>query len=182
MLVKKSFYFARHGETDYNLQNICAGGTTDCPLNETGKKQALGLRDKLSGIEIHQVISSSLKRAMQTAEIAHSKSYSIEHGMREWDLGDLEGKPSSLLFQHVENLPEHLSLPGGESRQDLKQRVVTSVNKALMACEGNVLFVSHGGVYWALHEIINEPCIEHIDNAALVHFQVYQQGWKIVKI
>lgn len=182
MLVKKSFYFARHGETDYNLRNICAGGTTDCPLNETGKGQALALRTKLSGIKIHQVVSSSMQRAMQTAEIAHSKSYSIEAGIREWDLGEFEGKSASLFLQHIDTLPNHLPLLGGESKDDLKQRVVATINKTLASCEGDVLFVSHGGVYWALCHALNEPPLEHIGNAELVHFQMLDHGWKIVKI
>lgn len=182
MLVKKSFYFARHGETDHNRQNICAGGMVDCPLNETGKMQALVLKAKLSDIKIDQVVSSSMQRAMQTAEIAHSEFYSIEPEIREWDLGDLEEKPVSLLLQHVENLPGHLPLPGGESKDDLKQRVIAAVNKALISCEGDVLFVSHGGVYWALLDVIKDPCIEHIGNAELVHFQAINDGWKIVKL
>lgn len=182
MLVKKSFYFARHGETDYNLRNVCAGGTVDCPLNETGKRQALTLRAKLSGINIHQVVSSSMQRAMQTAEIAHSPSYLIEPEIREWDLGELEEKPMPLLLQRIANLPDHLPIPGGESKDDLQLRVVAAVNKALISCNGDVLFVSHGGVYWVLLDAIKEPVTEHIGNAELVHFQALNHGWKIVKI
>ncbi|HXF90505.1 MAG TPA: histidine phosphatase family protein, partial [Candidatus Nitrosotenuis sp.] len=37
MLVKKSFYFVRHGETDHNRRLLCAGGGTDIPLNEIGQ-------------------------------------------------------------------------------------------------------------------------------------------------
>jgi len=37
----------RHGETDGNVRNIIQGAGIDCPLNETGKKQAALLRDRL---------------------------------------------------------------------------------------------------------------------------------------
>ena len=37
----------RHGETDGNVKNIVQGAGIDCPLNETGKKQAALLRDRL---------------------------------------------------------------------------------------------------------------------------------------
>ena len=36
----------RHGETDGNVRNIVQGAGIDCPLNETGKKQAALLRDR----------------------------------------------------------------------------------------------------------------------------------------
>lgn len=198
MLVKKSFYFARHGETDYNRRGVCAGGMIDCPINETGREQALVLRDKLSDIKIHQVISSSMQRARQTTEIAYSFSYSIEPGIREWELGELEEQPASSLFQYTEKLPNHLPIPGGESKDDLQQRVVAAINKALMSCEGNILFVSHGGVYWSLLKAVDVPVtkrvdknkieswgetdILHIGNAELVHFQAMDGGWNIVKI
>jgi probable phosphoglycerate mutase len=70
MLLKKSFYFVRHGETDYNLHYLCAGGKIDAPLNKTGTLQARSLREKISSLAISKVICSPLRRTVQTAMLA----------------------------------------------------------------------------------------------------------------
>jgi probable phosphoglycerate mutase len=41
-------YFARHGQTDWNLQKKLQG-LADIPLNETGKLHARDVRDELNG-------------------------------------------------------------------------------------------------------------------------------------
>ena len=50
-----SIYFARHGETVWNVENkIC--GMTDSPLTEKGRQQAreLGQKVKESGVHIRR--------------------------------------------------------------------------------------------------------------------------------
>ena len=51
-----SIYFARHGETVWNVENkIC--GMTDSPLTEKGRQQAreLGQKVKESGVHIDEI-------------------------------------------------------------------------------------------------------------------------------
>lgn len=61
-------YLIRHGETDWNLQQLLQG-STDIPLNQNGidlaKETAEGLRD----VPFDLIFTSPLKRARQTAEI-----------------------------------------------------------------------------------------------------------------
>ncbi len=40
MLIKKSFYFARHGQTEWNKQQLCQGHQ-DIELNEAGRQEAM---------------------------------------------------------------------------------------------------------------------------------------------
>ena len=54
-----SIYFARHGETVWNVENkIC--GMTDSPLTEKGRQQAreLGRKVKESGVHIDEILYS----------------------------------------------------------------------------------------------------------------------------
>lgn len=61
-------YVARHGKTLWNEQNrIC--GRTDIELSETGIAQAKALAAEVKKYNIDYIISSPLKRALQTSAI-----------------------------------------------------------------------------------------------------------------
>ena len=64
-----SIYFARHGETVWNVENkIC--GMTDSPLTAHGQEQArqLGALVRDSGLQIDEILYSPLSRAADTAK------------------------------------------------------------------------------------------------------------------
>ena len=64
-----NIYFARHGETVWNVENkIC--GMTDSPLTEKGRQQAreLGRKVRKSGVRIDEILYSPLSRAADTAK------------------------------------------------------------------------------------------------------------------
>lgn len=94
-------YFARHGETDWNVINRTQGWT-DIPLNSTGVAQAEALREKLAKLDyaFDAVYTSPLKRAYQTAEIATAGQYPllIDDRLKERNCGEFEGKPRTLIF------------------------------------------------------------------------------------
>ena len=52
-------YLVRHGETDWNLQERMQG-QADNPLNDTGRKQAKIVADKLREINFDAAFSSTL--------------------------------------------------------------------------------------------------------------------------
>ena len=58
----------RHGETAYNAEGRYTG-RTDIGLNEEGCMQAKILAEKLKTVPIDIIISSTLKRARETAII-----------------------------------------------------------------------------------------------------------------
>ena len=127
------FYLVRHGQTDWNRAGKIQG-TTDIPLNETGRQQAEQLAAVLkersgypAGTRIDAVYTSPLARAFQTAEIlAKEGKLPLRRltGLRERDFGCWEGKS----WQQVEaEYPDEFHLwreqpmvgipSGGESRK-----------------------------------------------------------------
>ena len=70
--INKSFYFLRHGETDWNKQQKIMG-QSDIPLNETGVLQAKTVVEKIQVLSIDVIVTSPLKRAYKTAEIIGNK-------------------------------------------------------------------------------------------------------------
>ena len=63
------FYFVRHGQTVWNVENkIC--GATDIELTELGHQQAIETGNKILEMGIHadEILSSPLVRALDTAK------------------------------------------------------------------------------------------------------------------
>ena len=63
------FYFTRHGQTIWNVENkIC--GATDIALTDLGHQQAIDLRSKIAqeDLGIDEILYSPLMRAADTAK------------------------------------------------------------------------------------------------------------------
>jgi broad specificity phosphatase PhoE len=70
----KEIYFIRHGQTDENLLGIRQGSEIDSELNELGRNQAKKTgkylkKYRINGKKFDCIISSPMKRAVETAEI-----------------------------------------------------------------------------------------------------------------
>jgi broad specificity phosphatase PhoE len=68
-ILNKSFYFVRHGQTDWNKKQDTLCHTPDIQLNSTGVKQVEDVRSGINALNISKIYSSPLMRAKQTAEI-----------------------------------------------------------------------------------------------------------------
>ena len=103
-----SIYFARHGETVWNVENkIC--GMTDSPLTEKGRQQAreLGQKVKESGVHIDEILYSPLSRAADTAKAvaeATGLPARCEPRLREQCFGKYEGTtPGRRRVSHLQD-------------------------------------------------------------------------------
>ena len=91
-------YLCRHGETEYNAQSLLQGSGIDASLNELGRTQAASLADTLSATRLDEVASSTLSRAVETADaVASLQAASVQRsrhaGLVELCHGSLEGVP-----------------------------------------------------------------------------------------
>jgi broad specificity phosphatase PhoE len=144
-----SFWFLRHGETDWNAQNL-SQGNVDIPLNETGLAQARSASLLLRNKGIKQIISSPLSRAKVTADIAAAElglPVQVDEGLREVAFGVKEGKPMADWFQHwVDGL---MTPEGAESFPALTTRAVAAINRCITR-PPVVLVVAHGALFRAM--------------------------------
>lgn len=88
--------FTRHGETEWNRQ-MRIQGTTNIPLNDTGRQNSKIAGEKLNVFDIVAVYTSQLDRAIETAKIMidaskHTiPSSTIDERIVEKDFGKFEG-------------------------------------------------------------------------------------------
>lgn len=144
-----SFWFLRHGETDWNARDL-AQGNVDIPLNKNGLAQAKSAALLLRGKGIRTIISSPLGRAKVTAEIAAAEigvPVELDPGLRECAYGTMEGHPMTEWFSAW--IEGRLTPDGAESFAELTRRAVDAVNRAT-ARPAPVLVVAHGALFRAL--------------------------------
>lgn len=140
----------RHGITEWNLSGI-AQGSSDVPLNETGRSQAAALADRLSLEERwDMIVSSDLARAKETAEIISEKlalpiSF-FDTRLREMSGGEIEGTTEQ---QRLEKWGANWRKQdlGMESSDSVGKRGMDALDSILKEFEGKrVLVVSHGAL------------------------------------
>ena len=159
-------YFARHGETDWNVERRLQG-QHDIPLNSLGRRQASRagaiLRDLIdrSGRPAanFDYVSSPLGRARQTMELMRSElglapsDYRTDARIMEMSFGRWEGFTfAELQATNAELLAARerdkwgFVLPGGESYAQL----VVRVREWYANIQRDTVVAAHGGVCRAL--------------------------------
>ncbi len=151
----------RHGETEWNRLHRFQG-RSDIPLNPKGNDQAYALALAIKNETITAIHSSPLVRAVETAthigKFHPSTPLIKESGLMEMDLGEFEGmEAQQWALQHQdfrkiwEKNPATLSMPGGESLQEVQCRAVDTLNRisepygpdcTLLICSHNFVIVS----------------------------------------
>jgi probable phosphoglycerate mutase len=144
MSASTELWLVRHGETTLNASRRLAGWS-DPPLTETGRRQAVALRELLDGRHFDRVWSSDLERAVTTAKLAWGEPQPDDR-LREINFGDLEGlsyDEVDLAFAGLFLEFRDFQIPGGESHDEFRGRVRRFVDT--LAPGRHLLFV-HGGV------------------------------------
>jgi broad specificity phosphatase PhoE len=121
----------RHGLTDRSVPEQHLGQRIDISINDAGRIQARALAGRLAAVRFDRVITSPLFRARETAELlAGGRAVEADPRLREMDYGAWEGltyddilERDRARWREWELAPDRLSYPGGESGNDVAERV-----------------------------------------------------------
>ncbi|MDD3220957.1 MAG: alpha-ribazole phosphatase [Clostridia bacterium] len=155
-----AIYFVRHGETDCNVKQVYYG-SLDADITDNGRKQAEAVGDMLSEVVFDRVITSALKRTMQTAEGVLSRQnpenpepseWQAEAALNEMHFGAWEGLHYTEVREHYpkdyrDMMDDWVHCPPteGEVFLDFNHRVLEGWKHLDISEEENILFVGHGG-------------------------------------
>lgn len=154
-------YLIRHGETDGYKRAY--KGHIDVSLNKDGMNQiervSLALKNILGDYDINRaaILSSPLKRAMESAEIISRKlgiEFEVMELLKERSFGAWEGMSIDEIiskypedFERWRKNPAKYSPPGGESTIEVSKRAKKAINIILEKYRGfQVFIIAHGGI------------------------------------
>lgn len=141
-------YLARHGQTDGNLKGI-AQGWTDTPLNGTGLQHAADLAERLRGVHLDAIYSSTLQRSRVTADaVAAGRNLQVRRlpGLREIGLGRFENVAINDPIMKTRPPADKRGPEDGESGAQVAARVREAIEEIRTAhATGTILIVGHAG-------------------------------------
>lgn len=169
---------ARHGETEWNVQNKVLG-RTDIPLNEKGRRQANLLAENIKKYKVKNIYVSPLMRAHETGKIVASycdANLIVKNVLIEQDFGIFEGVDRDDINYQIAKRELVKKYLGGESFFDVAARVYPFIEE-IKECDDDVMIITHGGIC----RIIN-AFFEPMDNEEFVLFTMPNCGYKVYEI
>ncbi len=159
-------YIIRHGQTRQNREKRLQG-RSDLPLDETGVEQAqlLGEQLRSQGIVFDRVISSPLRRAVQTARLAAGENVPIETDARliEMDYGPYEGmdltKPAPEVLTFFRDFVHNPAPQGMEPLSHVTDRLGSLLEELRAEAAVRTILLS-------THAIALKGALEYLDRAS----------------
>jgi broad specificity phosphatase PhoE len=132
--MKNKIYLFRHTESTDNKYGLFSGDREDVGLSGKGREDAKLLRERLPLDDVDLIITSPLKRCVETVEILldgkDTPDYITDERIKERDYGYLEGRRKRHLIRPVLALWARIAYrsywippPNGESFRDVWERV-----------------------------------------------------------
>lgn len=139
-------WLIRHGETEWTLSGAHTG-STDIPLTDAGRRQALKLKQSLAGRRFALVLASPLSRAQETCHLAgFGGGAQIEPNLVEWRYGEYEGRTTAQIQAQASGWSIWRSgVPGGERIAEVAARASCVIRRALRV-DGDVALFGHGHI------------------------------------
>lgn len=155
-------YFIRHGQTNYNVLNLCNDNKNkNVYLTSLGKQQAEKVAEKLRNTKLEAVFISELPRTKETAEIITKNRnvvFQIEPRINDRKTG-FDSKSVSDFFNALKLNPFNLKFNNGESFQEEKKRVYSFLEEFLEELKNlnynAILVVAHGEILQIINGYYN---------------------------
>ncbi len=176
----KIIYFV-HGTTIDNAEHKSSGWIPG-ELSEKGIQQSIDLKNQIKIDEIDLVISSDLKRAVDSANNTFQGIKEILHDerIRECNYGDLNGQDASLVIyeDHITN-----PFPNGESLIDVEKRVRDFCKFLVEKYDGKkIAIVAHKAPQLAFEVITKGITWEEAIEKDWRKTKAWQPGWEYILI
>jgi broad specificity phosphatase PhoE len=139
-----NLWLIRHGETTWSAAGRHTG-RTDVALTPRGERQGERLRRRLGLHQFALVLTSPLRRACDTSQIAgYGEAALPDADLSEWDYGGYEGRTSTeIRVDHPGWTLWDAGVPGGETVAEVGVRADRVLARALLA-PGDVALFAHG--------------------------------------
>jgi broad specificity phosphatase PhoE len=136
----------RHGETEWSATGRHTS-RTDLGLTAAGRERARALAGALGGRSFALVLSSPLRRARETCELAgFGARAELLDDLREWDYGDYEGLTTAeIRARRADWMLWRHGCPGGERPAQVAARAERVLERA-RAADGDVIAFAHGHI------------------------------------
>lgn len=175
--------FVRHGQTDWNFAQRMQG-SSDIPLNATGRKQALeaarGLSPDIHGRPWDIIVSSPLIRARETARII-ATGIGLDLGpaypnLTERDYGEAEGATQ----EEINARWPQGTIPGLEPIDSVIARGTHALELiARRYGSANVLIVCHGTLIRHTLSALTGQDTDEIINGSVATLSPHEKGWLV---
>ena len=175
----KITYFV-HGTTTDNEKAI-SSGWFNVGLSELGKKQSIDLKDKIKDKKFDVVFCSDLKRAVDSAELTFGENVKIipDARLRECNYGELNGHSSQIVEPMQEDECIVNKFPGGESYEDVKNRVANFLDFLKNGYDGKtVAIVAHKAPQLSLDVLIKGKTWKQALKEDWRKTKSWQAGWE----
>ncbi len=177
----------RHGQANSNVTGYYMGWSNE-DLSEIGYTQVRSLSSRLASLPIASVYSSPLQRTCTTATILakpHGLEVETSDDIIEIHLGDWQGLHIDEVGQRWPELwqqsridPSEITMPNGESFQQVTERAIRGFDKIVAANHGKqVIIVSH--------EIVVKVLVAHalgVSNSIYRRFEINNASLSAIRI
>jgi len=177
----------RHGQANSNVTGYYMGWSNE-DLSEIGYTQVRSLASRLASLPIASVYSSPLQRTCTTATILakpHGLEVETSDDIIEIQIGDWQGLHIDEVGQRWPELwkqsridPSEITLPNGESFQQVTERAIRGFYKIVAANHGKqVIIVSH--------EIVVKVLVAHalgVSNSIYRRFEINNASLSAIRV
>ncbi len=138
----------RHGQTTWNVERRFQG-STDIPLDDIGRRQAVHAARLLAALDPTAIISSPLQRAAATARALGAVTglpVAFDPDLTERGGGEWEGLTNAEIRARYPSQHAIWQPPGGETTEQVAKRVTAAIERGLakIAAGGLLVVASHG--------------------------------------